>query len=207
MRFWVLMRVAPPLIRLLIWLVAPTVRLNWEGRGVWEKAQGKPLVLALWHGDMVSLLLMWRRLGGRPLARRISMLSSRSRDGLLSAKLLEGIGCRVVSGSSQRRGAEALLRLRSELQRGRIVGMAVDGPQGPPHRAKQGAALLSAQTGAPIVAVVAFPSRAWTLRDWARTKIPRPFCTVTVRVAEPFVARDAPSGTEQLDRALHALLP
>lgn len=185
---------------------ARTLRLRWEGREHWEGVRDRPLILAFCHSDMVCLA-MGLRFYGRREARRTTMLSSPSRDGRINGRFMELIGCEVVYGSSAKRPAAALLGLHRTLAGGRRVGLAVDGPLGPRHEAKPGAAHLSKETGAPILPLTVTASSAWTLPDWAGTAVPRPFSTLTVHVAEPQLVDDVEQGTARLTETLRALRP
>jgi lysophospholipid acyltransferase (LPLAT)-like uncharacterized protein len=206
LKYWLLMNVGVYLAWAAAWLHARTLRVRWEGREHWERARDRPLILAFYHGDMVSFALGVRSYG-KGVAGRTCMMSSPSRDGLVNAKFMRLLGCRVVIGSSAKRGVEALLSLRHEVNRGFHVGIAVDGPRGPRHAAKPGAALLSKHTGAPVLAFTVTPERSWRLRDWAQTEIPRPFTRLVVRVAPPRVVEDAEDGTAWLTQALRDLKP
>src|SRR5512145_449625 len=70
---------------------------------------GTPVIYAMWHGRI--LLLPW--LYG---ALRARVLTSRSRDGELVARVVSRFGLEAVRGSSSRGGAEALRLLARSLK-------------------------------------------------------------------------------------------
>lgn len=73
--------------------------------------------------------------------------------------------------------------LAKALLRGGSVGMALDGPKGPPLQAKPGTDWLARQSGRPIcmLSIQAFP--AFRIRSWDHTVIPMPFATISVRIS------------------------
>ena len=62
--------------------------------------------------------------------------------------------------------------------------------------------MIAQRTGAAMVPVSAWASRAWRLKSWDRFMIPKPFARVTVAYDNPIrVAADAPRDvTEERER-------
>lgn len=204
-RFWLLLHLGVPVLRAVGWLHSRTLRVRWEGREHWEAAKSRPLVLAFWHGDMVGLALAFRFCGGRATARTICMMTSPSRDGRLNDRFLRGLGCETVAGSSAKRGTHALLGLNRAIGRGLHAALAVDGPRGPRHEAKPGAAALSKSSGAPILPFTVTASRSRRLKDWAQTEVPKLFSTLTIRIAPPRTIDDVEEGTAWLTETLQSM--
>jgi lysophospholipid acyltransferase (LPLAT)-like uncharacterized protein len=95
------------------------------------------------------------------------------------------IGLRVVRGSSEEGGWEALSELAREVERGVCALITADG-EGPAQVAKVGAVALAAATGAPLVAIGADCRPALSERHkWDRARIPLPFCRVAIAAGEP----------------------
>jgi lysophospholipid acyltransferase (LPLAT)-like uncharacterized protein len=141
---------------------------------------GTPVIYTVWHGQILLLPLLY----GRRF--RIHALTSRSRDGEILSRFVEGFGIRVVRGSSSRGGARALLSLARVIRdQGDNVLVVPDGPRGPRHVAQNGAVMLAKVTGVPMVplAVGAAPCRV--LRSWDAFVVPRPFGRVAVVFGEP----------------------
>ncbi|HKW47781.1 MAG TPA: DUF374 domain-containing protein, partial [Gemmatimonadaceae bacterium] len=88
------------------------------------RRERRPIVFALWHGDMLPLLYHHRNEG-------VSVLISEHRDGELIARVAESLGFRTVRGSSSRSASRALVGLARELEAGRDVAITPDGPRGP----------------------------------------------------------------------------
>jgi len=116
---------------------------------------------------------------------------SRSKDGELIVAALKWSGCVPVRGSKrtnarERGGKEAIHTLTNHVLSGKPVAIAVDGPRGPRGRVHKGVALLSQQTGAPVLNLVAISRRKKVIsRAWDRMQLPLPFSTIDGFFAEP----------------------
>ena len=165
-----------PFIRAL----AATWRIREVGRDGWNRcrAEGRPVIVALWHGQLLATLPHHRNLG-------VAVLVSEHRDGEIIARVLDAFGYRTVRGSTSRGGGRALLELVAVLGRGHDVCITPDGPRGPRHQFAPGALIAAQRSGAPIVGVVAHVDRAWRLGSWDGFEIPKPFARITVAYSEP----------------------
>lgn len=142
---------------------------------------GRPTVIALWHDRLFYLTHFLYRF----LVRRrypLVVLISRSRDGDFGERLGLGLGARVVRGSTSRGGSAAVRALLREMRRGASAVMVVDGPLGPRHEPKPGAATLARLAGAPLLPMSWSATRTWTLRSWDRMEIPKPFSRIHVAI-------------------------
>jgi hypothetical protein len=166
-------------------------------------------VLAFWHGQQMALL------GARSLAGKASVLVSRSRDGDLQSGVMTALGFRVVRGSSSRGGARALALLVRALRSGESVALSVDGPRGPRHVAKPGAASAAFASAARLVPVAsAVQSSVVLRRAWDAFEIPLPFSRVAIVIGPGIAADEARAepgrlghGIEACRRRAEALLP
>lgn len=164
---------------LAIRLIGPTLRysMSWEEEPSPPDAfYEKPVIYSFWHRSVFPAAWMWRKLG-------IAVMVSRSFDGEYIARIIEKFGFVAVRGSSSRGGAEALLGMKSELERGATVAFTIDGPRGPKYVAKPGPVRLSRSTGLPMAAFYVALSDAWVLRTWDNFMIPKPFSKALVRVS------------------------
>lgn len=157
-----------------------------------ERDNGRPVVLALWHGEMLPLLYHHRD-------RRIAVLVSEHGDGEIIARILDAFGFRLVRGSSSRGAARALIALDRELKAGFDVGITPDGPRGPRHSVAPGALLAAHRGDARIVPLAAKASGFWELGSWDRFMIPKPFARVTIAYGKP-VSVEAASSREAGER-------
>ena len=167
-------------------------------------ARGQQPVLAFWHGRILSATYYFRRRG-------IVVITSENFDGEWIARIIERFGYGTARGSTSRGARKALLQLTRDMAAGRAAGFTIDGPRGPARVAQPGAVWLAKATGNPVVPFHLEASRAWTLRSWDRTQIPKPFATVALAVGEPIdVAPDADDAAiegarQELERRLIAL--
>ena len=92
--------------------------------------------------------------------------------------------------------------LKRFMEKGRPAGFAVDGPRGPAGLVQPGAVWLAKLTGNPVVPFHMEASKAWNLKSWDRTQIPRPFATVSLVVGAPiYVSSDADDAAIESKRA------
>ena len=156
-------------------------------------ASGRQPVMAFWHGRILPATFYFRRRG-------IVVITSENFDGEWIARIIERFGYGTARGSTSRGGLKAMLQLVRDMDQGRPAGFTLDGPRGPALVAQLGAIWLARTTGNPVLPFHLEPSRAWALRSWDRTQIPKPFSTVALVVGEPMeVARDATD--EQVEQA------
>jgi lysophospholipid acyltransferase (LPLAT)-like uncharacterized protein len=148
---------------------------------------GTPAIYAVWHGQILLLPLIYGR------RHRLHALTSRSRDGEILSRFVQGFGIRVVRGSSSRGGARALLTLARVIREtGENALIVPDGPRGPRHVAQNGAVMLARMTGAPMVPLAFGAAPRRVLRSWDAFVVPRPFARAAVVFGEPIaVPRDA----------------
>jgi lysophospholipid acyltransferase (LPLAT)-like uncharacterized protein len=154
-------------------------------RALWDT--GQPVIYTVWHGQILLLPYLYGR------RYRIHALTSRSRDGEVLSRFVQGFGIHVVRGSSSRGGARALLALARVIrEEGDNVLIVPDGPRGPRHVAQSGAVVLAKMTGAPIVPLAVGASPRRVLRSWDAFVVPHPFARVVVVFGQPLtVPRDA----------------
>ena len=186
----------------LIRILGSTWRMSSRGREGLDaaRAAGQPVVIALWHGELLPILWHHRQQG-------ISALISTHGDGEIIARIAHALGCRTVRGSSSRGGARALLALVRELEAGHEVAVTPDGPRGPRRYFAPGALVAAMRAGVPVVAFGASVDRAWRLRTWDRFVIPKPFAGITIGYSAPTaVSATSPRETEGEGPRFQALL-
>ena len=190
----------------LCWAAAQYIKLVWlTGRwrieGDAEAArlfeQGKPLIIATWHGRLLMTPFGWRH------SARSHVLVSAHRDGQLIARTLTHFRTRIITGSTRRGGVEALRKLHRLMQEGGAVGITPDGPRGPRMRVSPGIVQLARLSGAPIfpLACSARPRRVFD--TWDRFIVPLPFCRGVFLWGAPImVPRDADDAAVEAARRL-----
>lgn len=155
------------------------------------RQEGRNFIYAFWHGRQFLLLYNHRRTG-------TVLPSSESRDGEIQARILSRFGYGVVRGSSKRKGDRALLGLIDGLRKGKVIGLAVDGPRGPVYEVKQGITYLSGKLNKPIVPVSTSAKRFWILEKiWDKYLLPVPFTRGVIVYGEPIFVQG--TGEEELE--------
>jgi lysophospholipid acyltransferase (LPLAT)-like uncharacterized protein len=188
-------------------LLGSTIKFEVEGWENWEaaSAEGRLPVYTSWHSGVFLSTYFWRD-------RDIVVMSSRSFDAEYTGRLIKRFGFGTVRGSSTRGPTGASIEMIRLMRAGCPAGFMIDGPKGPRHVAKMGAALMAKKTGQPILPFVIVPAKSWQLRkSWDQTQIPRPFTRARVIIAPPiYVEADAATDAlnakrDELQRALEAL--
>lgn len=160
------------------WLAAQYIKSVWVF-GRWrivgdEKPDallrdGKPFIVAFWHGRLIMMAFSWRRCD------LVNMLISGHRDGQLVSGMIAHFGSKTVFGSSTRGGTAAFIQLARLLKGGEIVGITPDGPKGPRMRANEGIVALAKLTGVPILPLTFSASLRYVCGSWDRFVLPLPF--------------------------------
>lgn len=121
---------------------------------------------------------------------------SRSRDGQLVVPALKLAGCVVFRGSKRsnnraRGGQQAIDSLIQHVRHGGPAAIAVDGPRGPRGRVHKGVAMVSQQSNAAVLVIVARPKYRWiATQAWDRLQLPIPFSRIEGYFAPPVYPRE-----------------
>lgn len=178
----------------LCWLASQYIRLVWatgrwqvEGADIpaafWD--QGKPFILAFWHGRLLMMPKCWRE------TMPIHMLISQHRDGQLIARTVGHFGIRTVEGSSTRGGAGALRAMLKALKAGECIGITPDGPKGPRMRASDGIVAVARMSGCPVIPATYAAANHRRLGSWDRFLVPLPFTRGVILWGQPIaIGRD-----------------
>ncbi len=173
------------ILSFLAWLVVSlwsrSISMRYVNREVPERlrSEGRNFIYAFWHGNMFLLLRNGRK-------SNVLVPVSESSDGDIMAGLLKWLGCDVVRGSSSHNGHKALFGMVCGVRKGETIGVAVDGPKGPLHEVKKGAAFLAGRMNVPIVPVACAATRSWVLEStWEKLMLPVPFAQGLVLFGNP----------------------
>ena len=133
------------------------------------RAEGKPFILAFWHGRLLMIPMAWQRLAP------MHMLISAHRDGRIIADAVTYFGVESIAGSTSRGGSAALRTMLKRLKAGDCVGITPDGPRGPAMIASTGIVNLARLARVPIVPITYATSRRRVLATWDRFHLALPF--------------------------------
>lgn len=167
---------------LVIRLLGGTWRIRVEDAQYLEQARAfsKNVILAIWHGRLLTLSYSHRNLS-------IQVLASEHEDGELIGRTIQRLGFGHVRGSSTRGGARAIRALVRKIQAGYDVGLTVDGPRGPVLKVKPGVVEVARLSGAAIVPLTAGSGKRKIFSSWDSFELPAPFTEVSVRYGEPVI--------------------
>lgn len=162
----------------LTWIAAQYIRMVWL-TGKWRIfgeelpdkliADGRPFIVAFWHGRLIMMAFSWNRCD------LVHMLISGHRDGQLVSGMMSHFGSKTVFGSSTRGGAAAFIQLARLLRQGEVVGITPDGPRGPRMRANDGVIALAKIADVPILPLTFSASLRHVFQSWDRFLLPFPF--------------------------------
>lgn len=190
-------RLAARFIWILVQLLALTIRWRFEDKtGYLKPGTLDRFIFAVWHNRLALCAVVYNRFvrDATRVDRNYAALISASRDGGLLARIIELFGGTAVRGSSSRRGAQALIELRSAAEAGLDLAITPDGPRGPMYTVQPGIIAIAQITGRPILPVAYRHGWKFCTRSWDRFQIPLPFTRCEVCFGAPIhVPRDASS--------------
>ena len=177
-------RLAAAAIYCAIRMMAWTIRFRFDEDSEFMK-QGKPgpVIFCVWHNRLFLSPVVYekwqKRLG---MKRSMAGLVSASRDGGMLAAIFEKFGMTAVRGSTSRRGAQALLEMTSQAEKGLDLSVTPDGPRGPCYTVQHGVVSLASVTGVPTLPVSFKIGWKISLGSWDRFQIPLPFSRCDIKV-------------------------
>ncbi len=155
------------------------------------------LVLSFWHDEM---LCFWAAFAHSSA----TGVTSLSKDGDLLAQLLNDWGYTVLRGSSSKGSKDVLAAMTEAAARSRVL-LTPDGPRGPAHVYKAGAAVAAMRAEVELMHCRADISSSFVFKkSWDQFKLPKPFARIGLRcVARHIIAPDTPR--EDVDEILGGL--
>jgi len=164
--------------RVACWFIHWYIRLvylttSWSTEGTeWPhrlRSEGKPFILAFWHGRLLMIPMAWQRLAP------MHMLISAHPDGQIIADAVTYFGVDSIAGSTSRGGTAALRTMLKRLKAGDCVGITPDGPRGPAMSASTGIVNIARLARVPILPITYATSRRRMLATWDRFHLSWPF--------------------------------
>lgn len=143
---------------------------------------GKAFIPCCWHQRLYACVGF---LAYAPKV-KLGFIISPSRDGELVARMVQGLGLRIIRGSASRTGAQALRDLHQIITAESVCPMLhPDGPRGPAREFKPGTLMLGQWSQAPMLPLAYACDRYWQIRSWDQLIIPKPFARVAIAIGEP----------------------
>jgi lysophospholipid acyltransferase (LPLAT)-like uncharacterized protein len=163
-----------------LWLLCRFVKVDTLG---WEhieklREENKPLVLALWHGQIIYFCYY------PPLRGAVGMVSQHN-DGEYIVRVMKAFKHTASRGSTRTNGSQALRQLARMIRKGREGFLTIDGPRGPAEEVKGGVIQLASISNAVIVPMCFSCKRMWRVGSWDRTMIPKGFGRGVVILHKP----------------------
>jgi lysophospholipid acyltransferase (LPLAT)-like uncharacterized protein len=170
---WWKRHLAVPVGRMFAQTLAASWRFSEHNTGDFDRlrAEGKPFLLAVWHGQLFVAVMANRH-------RDFSAMASTHGDADLIARMMMRWGYIFVRGSSSKGGRAALLQMVEHLKDGRHFAITPDGPRGPRGVPKPGTLVAAVRSSAAIVTMHFEVSSAWRFKSWDRFCLPKPFSRV-----------------------------
>ena len=134
-------------------------------------------VFIFWHSKMLIGWWLFKK-------ENFSALVSKSSDGDILSKLLQGWQYEVFRGSSSKGGRDALVKIIKE---NKSIVITPDGPRGPAKEMKNGALIISNKTGFPIIPIKIDYSKKKILQNsWDKFEVPLPFSECKVSFGKSY---------------------
>ena len=178
-------RFLPKLLYLLMRALYATMRVRIVGaeipRAFHEKGEG--VINVFWHGRLLLTQFAYE-------GKELHVLASPHGDGEIIGKVSKYFGFHLVRGSSNKRGAGALMELVRLARKNCDLVITPDGPRGPAEVVKPGVAQVARITGRPVIPSAFSSSRAKEFRSWDRFRLPYPFSRAVFVWGEPLYYRE-----------------
>ena len=154
-------------------------------------------IFAFWHGRMMMCPTV------EPPKRKMHVLISFHRDGMLISKVIGFFGEATISGSSSKGGSGAVKDILRCLKAGDNVSITPDGPRGPIQVAEMGIAMVAKVSGKPVLPVTFSASRHRRFQSWDRFMLAKPFGRIVFCVGAPIsVSRKADEAAQEEARRM-----
>jgi len=187
-----------------LWARSSRIQVIGEEEYLRIKAEGRPVIILVWHGRLLLAPYFFRKRG-------VYALVSPSRDGEIIARIASGWGFRIIRGSGSHSMVRAWLEMKSRLREGAELIIIPDGPRGPDRVFKPGSLKLAQETGAILQPFSFSAQKKKFLRSWDRLLIFSPFSRIAAVYGSPIRVEPAmdEEGFErtraEVERALTAL--
>lgn len=130
----------------------------------------QPFIISFWHGHLLMLpcALQWKI--------PVHMLISNHRDGKLISKIISYFGIQTITGSTNKKGFEAVRQILQAIKQGDVIGITPDGPRGPREEISDGVLQIARLACVDVIPLAYSCTPIKILRTWDRFRVSRPFC-------------------------------
>ncbi|MDR1976037.1 MAG: lysophospholipid acyltransferase family protein [Campylobacteraceae bacterium] len=147
-----------------------------------------PAIWVCWHGQLLMAPYLYRKM--RPLPMQGSAIVSEHINGDMAIKAAKRFKFNYIRGSSRQGAIKALAKAIKTLKNGEDIGITPDGPIGPVYSISDGVSALAFKCDVPVVAFGYSLNSFWQFKSWDKTRVPKPFSTITYRVSDPVYITD-----------------
>tara|TARA_B100000886_G_scaffold339115_1_gene303624 strand:- start:487 stop:1146 length:660 start_codon:yes stop_codon:yes gene_type:complete len=140
---------------------------------------GEPVIIAVWHGHLLSVFHDLRDL-------KVNALAGTHNDAEEISRIASAWGWTMIRGSSKEKGSLAYKAILRVLKKpGSIFFITPDGPTGPRRIPKPGLIRAAQMTGASIIPVSVHSTRNWQFRNWDIFHLEKPFGKIFINYGKP----------------------
>ena len=166
----------------ILWLlfigVCRTVRVNINNVSGKELFKNEHFIFAIWHKNTFLPLYLYRN-------KNISMFVSDDLKGKILGISAHKLGFDPFTLEGKH--ARSTIKMQKKLENRQNIVMAVDGPQGPAMKIKDGTQYFTKKTGIPTIAVdVHYSAAIKMFWRWDKYQIPLPFSRATISFSSLF---------------------
>tara|TARA_B100001996_G_C18408744_1_gene496018 strand:- start:23 stop:631 length:609 start_codon:yes stop_codon:yes gene_type:complete len=142
--------------------------------------QKKPIIFAVWHGHLLSIVHDLRNL-------KMHALAGTHPDAELISNIAEFRGWKMIRGSNKEKGQQAYKKMIKlfNTQYDSMLFITPDGPSGPPQIPKLGIIRLAQKCGAAIIPIKVNYSKSWGFKNWDIFYLAKPFRKININYGKP----------------------
>ena len=156
-------------------------RKNVRGREnyLYSIEKGTPVIIAVWHGHLLSVLHDLRR-------EHVHAVAGTHKDADLISEIASRWGWNMIRGSSKEKGNIAYKKMIASLKMpGSILFITPDGPTGPRRIPKPGIIRAAQATNAIIIPTSVHSTKNWKFNNWDTFFLEKPFGKIYIEYGEP----------------------
>lgn len=165
-------------------LLINLISRSWRIKLIGDMPEHNKGVLAFWHG---SMLPVWKLFSNKNCSAVVSL----SKDGAVLSELLCQWGYNLLRGSSSTAKENDLLSKMTDSAAKSFLLITPDGPRGPMHEFKAGAAVAAFRANVPLyLAAVRFTKFKQFNKSWDKFIFPFPFSRIYIYISQAYLLND-----------------